>query len=217
MAANGSISDFENWLCKKLTELEIDADVYGSYITGILEEEDESENKKEALEGILGSLLEDPEGLCEEVLEKWKPFTEKNETKAETKSTIEDILAAHSAKVTNVQATEKLTNNNSSAGDSAMKRALLEKYAEVYEEVDEDEQEMKKQPSKPYAPTLGLFQNVNVKTVSDAEKQKREKQKEENQKKKEKDKLDRQKQMMKKEERKEKEKKRTQKQERKAR
>lgn len=218
MAEIGNIAEYESWLCKKLTDLEIDADVYGSYITGILEEEDETEDKKEALEGILGSLLEDPAELCEQVLAKWKPLAKQSETKTETKSsTIDDILAAHSAKVINVQTADKSTNNNSS-GDSAIKRALLEKYAEVYEEVEEGQQEDRKPSAKSAAaPSLGLFQNVNVKAVSDAEKVKREKQKEESQKKKEKDKVDREKQKQKKEDRKEKEKKRTQKQERKAR
>ena len=49
-------SGFEDWLCKKLTSLDIDNEVYGSYITGILEDSEESD-RKEALGEILESIL----------------------------------------------------------------------------------------------------------------------------------------------------------------
>jgi len=49
-------SGFEDWLCKKLTSLEIDNEVYGSYISGILQESDEGE-RKEALQEILESVI----------------------------------------------------------------------------------------------------------------------------------------------------------------
>ena len=52
MADNG----FEDWLCKKLTSLDIDNEVYGSYITGILQETDKSE-RKEALQEVLNSFI----------------------------------------------------------------------------------------------------------------------------------------------------------------
>ena len=53
-----------------------------------------------------------------------------------------------------------------------------------------EEERSEKKPMKAIAPvTLGLFENVNIKAVTDAEKQKREKQKEDNLKKKEKDKV----------------------------
>lgn len=49
--------DFESWLHEKLTSLDIDSDVYGSYISGILADEDDEELMKESLEGILCSFV----------------------------------------------------------------------------------------------------------------------------------------------------------------
>jgi hypothetical protein len=48
---------FTNWLKVKLKELNIDVDVFGSYITGILEDDDSREDKQEALVGILEEIL----------------------------------------------------------------------------------------------------------------------------------------------------------------
>ena len=50
------VTTFEDWLCKKLTSLEIDNEVYGSYISGILQDSEESE-RKDALQEILESLI----------------------------------------------------------------------------------------------------------------------------------------------------------------
>lgn len=97
-------------------------------------------------------------------------------------------MAAHSAKLV----VEKPNTQKPTDVDVALKRALLDKYSEVYDEADEDGAEDKsdRQNVKSIAPiTLGLFENVNVKSVNDAEKQKRDKQKEDFQKKKEKDKV----------------------------
>jgi hypothetical protein len=49
--------NFANWLKVKLKELNIDADVFGSYISGILEDDDSREEKQEALEGILEEII----------------------------------------------------------------------------------------------------------------------------------------------------------------
>ncbi|KAH7953642.1 hypothetical protein HPB49_010850 [Dermacentor silvarum] len=46
-------SDFELWLADKLRALNIDPDVFGSYITGILEGNETEDEKSEALQGIL--------------------------------------------------------------------------------------------------------------------------------------------------------------------
>lgn len=50
-------SDFEPWLIEKLKALKIDEGVYSSYITGILEDDESIDEKKEALEGILSELV----------------------------------------------------------------------------------------------------------------------------------------------------------------
>ena len=49
-------NEFEDWLCKKLTSLDIDNNVYGSYITEILRET-EDEDRKTSLSEILESVI----------------------------------------------------------------------------------------------------------------------------------------------------------------
>lgn len=49
--------DFEGWLCAKLKEIGLDEDVFGTYVTGILDEEDANdEDRQEALFGILDGM-----------------------------------------------------------------------------------------------------------------------------------------------------------------
>lgn len=48
---------FKTWLNKKLRELNTDETVFGSYILGILEGDENDEEKREALDGILGEIL----------------------------------------------------------------------------------------------------------------------------------------------------------------
>ena len=45
-----AVNEFEDWLCKKLMSLDIDNDVYGSYITGILLDTDDEEKHIAILE-----------------------------------------------------------------------------------------------------------------------------------------------------------------------
>lgn len=49
--------NFLTWLNAKLKELNTDESVFGSYILGILEGDESEEEKREALEGILGEIL----------------------------------------------------------------------------------------------------------------------------------------------------------------
>lgn len=56
MAAN--IQDFPQWLNTKLQELNADETVFGSYIQGILDSDESSEEKNEALQSILSELVE---------------------------------------------------------------------------------------------------------------------------------------------------------------
>lgn len=50
-------TEFSKWLNQKLRELNTDETVFGAYIIGILEDDDSLDEKKEALEGILGEIL----------------------------------------------------------------------------------------------------------------------------------------------------------------
>ena len=53
---DGGGSGFESWLDGRLEALGVDRAVYGSYILGVLQEEEEEE-KLDALQGILSAFL----------------------------------------------------------------------------------------------------------------------------------------------------------------
>jgi len=44
---------FEEWLICRMRQLGLDEDVFGSYVTGVLDSEDTDEDRKDALIGIL--------------------------------------------------------------------------------------------------------------------------------------------------------------------
>lgn len=48
---------FESWLNDRLDTLEVDREVYGAYILGVLQEEENDEEKEDALRGILSAFL----------------------------------------------------------------------------------------------------------------------------------------------------------------
>lgn len=49
--------EFESWLNGRLDSLEVDRDVYGTYILGVLQEEETDEEKEDALNGILSAFV----------------------------------------------------------------------------------------------------------------------------------------------------------------
>lgn len=49
--------EFESWLNDRLDSLEVDREVYGAYILGVLQEEEADEEKEDALQGILSAFL----------------------------------------------------------------------------------------------------------------------------------------------------------------
>ena len=54
--ANGCPVEFEDWLSSRLKQLGLDEDVFGSYVTGVLDSEDTDEERKDALIGILDGM-----------------------------------------------------------------------------------------------------------------------------------------------------------------
>lgn len=56
MAAEDGQMKFSDWLDRKLNDLDVDAEVYGSYIKGVLEESN-SDDLKDALEDVLSALV----------------------------------------------------------------------------------------------------------------------------------------------------------------
>lgn len=49
--------EFGSWLNDRLDSLEVDREVYGAYILGVLQEEESDEEKGDALQGILSAFL----------------------------------------------------------------------------------------------------------------------------------------------------------------
>lgn len=49
--------EFESWLNDRLDSLEVDREVYGTYILGVLEEEESDEEREDALQGILSAFV----------------------------------------------------------------------------------------------------------------------------------------------------------------
>lgn len=49
--------EFESWLNDRLDSLEVDREVYGTYILGVLQEEETDDEKEDALQGILSAFL----------------------------------------------------------------------------------------------------------------------------------------------------------------
>lgn len=56
-APSTDTGEFETWLNDRLDSLEVDREVYGAYILGVLQEEETDEEKEDALQGILSAFL----------------------------------------------------------------------------------------------------------------------------------------------------------------
>ncbi|XP_065284267.1 coiled-coil domain-containing protein 43-like [Dermacentor albipictus] len=220
-------SDFELWLTDKLRALNIDPDVFGSYITGILEGNETEDEKSEALQGILTEVCED--ALCDvkdEIFNKWSEY---NERPAEGDARVNDEQGKYNveAKLVSLmeeQAKSVVAEKNLSVEEQKLRQAILAQYGEV----SDGEEDVVTKPSaelvatsvasgaapkEHYVPKL-LARNTNAENVAHAEKEKRELSKQEHERKKAQDKLNREKQKQQAQERKDKERKRTQKGER---
>ncbi|XP_041469059.1 coiled-coil domain-containing protein 43-like [Lytechinus variegatus] len=224
MAEAAICQNFGEWLSIKLDQLKIDQDVFGSYISSIVETDDSNEEEKsEALSGILGGILEDAvEETCHEILQKWKQISHSASDEkqvngdAHLTESSEDKMAA----IMERHAATQVTKVTKSPTDSKQKAALLARFAEVSDGDEDEDYEPDYDGGKGGGAAGGgglddlFFTNTNKVDVDRHEKEKREKAKLESAKKKEQDKLQREQQKQKAQDRKEKEKKRTQKQER---
>ncbi|CAN8027049.1 unnamed protein product [Ixodes persulcatus] len=222
--------DFELWLADKLRALSIDPDVFGSYITGILEGTETEEEKSEALQGILSEVCED--GISEvkdEIFSKWSAYTQ---SPAEGDVRVDDEgkynVEAKLVSLMEEQAKSVVPEKSVTVEEQKLRQAILAQYAEV-SDGEEESSPVPKAAVAPeavsaaastgaphkehYAPKL-LARNTNAETVAHAEKEKRELSKQEHERKKAQDKLNREKQKQQQQDRKDKERKRTQKGER---
>ncbi|XP_015804156.3 coiled-coil domain-containing protein 43 [Nothobranchius furzeri] len=204
--------EFESWLNDRLDSLEVDREVYGAYILGILQEEESDEEKNDALEGILSAFLDEGAmgDVCKQIIDQWAEYSSKSAGRRNPDDAEVQAIATMIEKQAQIVVKQKEVSEES----KKRKEALLAQYANITDEEEEAEGE----------PTTGndlpgnersLFRNPNVEEVLTRQKQKRDQAREDAQKKKETDKMQREKDKLAKQDRKEKEKKRTQKGERK--
>ncbi|XP_076000043.1 coiled-coil domain-containing protein 43 [Genypterus blacodes] len=205
--------EFESWLNDRLDSLEVDREVYGSYILGVLQEEESDEEKGDALQGILSAFLEEDtlDNVCRQIIEQWTECC----ARAKNKRDGDDAEVKAIASMIEKQAQIVVKQKEVSEESKKKKEALLAQYANI---TDDEEAEEEEEPS--CGPTFSgndrsLFKNTNVEEVLNRQKQKRDQAREDSHKKKEMDKTQREKDKTAKQDRKEKEKKRTQKGERK--
>ncbi|XP_078079965.1 coiled-coil domain-containing protein 43 [Mustelus asterias] len=211
-APSGEAAGFGVWLSKRLKELEIDEDVYGSYINGILREEENEEEKSEALQAILSAFMDEDSlaVICKDIIQKWSEATN---NLSQEKNAEDEVHAI--ASMIEKQAQIVVKQKDASEEEKSRKAAVLAQYANITDEEDEDEEARGTSGAFNFDSDKSLFKNTNVEAVLIAKKAEREKARGDAQKKKEQDKLQREKDKLAKQERKEKEKKRTQKGERK--
>uniref|UniRef100_A0A3B5MR84 Coiled-coil domain-containing protein 43 n=1 Tax=Xiphophorus couchianus TaxID=32473 RepID=A0A3B5MR84_9TELE len=198
-APMGDAGEFESWLNDRLDLLEVDREVYGAYILGILKEEESDEEKEDALQGILSAFLDEDtiEEVCKQIISHWKECCNRLAARQNTDDAEVQAIASMIEKQAQIVVKQKEVSKES----KKRKEALLAQYANV---TDDEEY-----------PCMSLFKNTNVEEVLNRQKQKRDQAREDAQKKKEMDKMQREKDKLAKQDRKEKEKKRTQKGERK--
>uniref|UniRef100_F6S5N8 Coiled-coil domain-containing protein 43 n=1 Tax=Monodelphis domestica TaxID=13616 RepID=F6S5N8_MONDO len=205
---------FGPWLDGRLEALGVDRAVYGAYIRGVLQE-DEEEERLDALQGILAAFLEEDSllDICREIVARWSET--QNVVTKEKKEDEVQAIATLIEKQAQIVVKPKMVSEE----EKQRKAALLAQYANVTDEEDPHTEADEKDGSVATTVNIGseksLFRNTNVEDVLNARKLERDSLRDESQRKKEQDKLQREKDKLAKQERKEKEKKRTQKGERK--
>ncbi|KAK1877102.1 Coiled-coil domain containing protein 43 [Dissostichus eleginoides] len=205
--------EFESWLNDRLDSLEVDREVYGTYILGVLEEEESDEEREDALQGILSAFVEEDnvEDVCKQIIKQWTDWRDRSASKSDS----DDAEVQAIARMIEKQAQIVVKHKEVSGESKQRKDALLAQYANVTDDEDEAEEEEQTGANNFIGNEKSLFKNTNVAEVLNRQKQKRDQAREDSQKKKEGDKMQREKDKLTKQDRKEKEKKRTQKGERK--
>lgn len=201
--------EFDTWLRETLVKLNTDDEIFSPYIKGILDTDDSSEEKTEALQGIISEITDNNiDNLCSEILAKWmsgSASSGKSTQNVATTSAIDNRLAELLEKQAGCASSS--TPQAPTKEQAALKKAILAQYAEVSGDEEEDDDNKS-------GASAALVKNNNAASVDREVQEKREASKLEHKLKKDKDKEEREKQKSKAEERKDKEKKRTQKGER---
>uniref|UniRef100_A0A182VTX8 Coiled-coil domain-containing protein 43 n=1 Tax=Anopheles minimus TaxID=112268 RepID=A0A182VTX8_9DIPT len=191
-----AVDEFNSWLSSKLRASKADVSVFGSYITGILEGDENNEEKVEALEGILSAIIEtDLEPFIKEILDKWNTCHSQGAEASKPKLDVEVQLA----KLLEGQKLATKVEREYTEEERRIKEQILSQYSQLSESEPDEEDEEGATSSDPK-----LVKNTNFSDVQALAREKREQAKLESQLKKEKDKQDREKQRQLREEKKEK-------------
>ncbi|XP_007093876.2 coiled-coil domain-containing protein 43 isoform X2 [Lynx canadensis] len=128
---DGGGSGFGSWLDGRLEALGVDRAVYGAYILGVLQEEEEEE-RLDALQGILSAFLEEDSLLhiCKEIVERWSE-SQNVVTKVKKEDEVQAI-----ATLIEKQAQIVVKPRMVSEEEKQRKAALLAQYADVTDEED---------------------------------------------------------------------------------
>ncbi|KAI4464680.1 coiled-coil domain-containing protein 43 [Holotrichia oblita] len=183
-----AVDNFVDWLGNKLKDLNTDENIFGSYITGILDSDETEEEKNEALQGILSEIVEDESNItqiCQEIIEMWLKFKPK-----EPLQTVNSLdVDAKLAKLLESQCLATTKQKEYTDEEKKIREAILSQYSQMSD--DEEENVEVAAAGDAHKSENGLEKNTNVLSVQQAEKERREQAKLESQRKKEKDKEDR--------------------------
>lgn len=200
-----TVDGFNSWLNGKLRDFNTDEGVFGSYIMGILEGDESTEEKTEGLEGILAEIIEsDSSSFIKEILDKWRQCHLAEDASApKMKLDVDEQLA----KLLENQKLAKKVEREYTEEERRIKQQILSQYSQLSESEpeDDDDDEGAGGGGGGAGPSNGgLSRNTNAADVAALVREKREQAKLESQQKKEKDKQDREKQKQLREEKKEK-------------
>uniref|UniRef100_A0A4W6CQT7 Coiled-coil domain-containing protein 43 n=1 Tax=Lates calcarifer TaxID=8187 RepID=A0A4W6CQT7_LATCA len=131
--------EFERWLNDRLDSLEVDREVYGAYILGVLQEEESDEEKEDALQGILSAFLDEDtvEDVCKQIIKQWTECCNRSSAKRSADDAEVQAIASMIEKQAQIVVKQKEVSEET----KKRKEALLAQYANVTDEEDEAEDE----------------------------------------------------------------------------
>ncbi|KAI4464685.1 coiled-coil domain-containing protein 43 [Holotrichia oblita] len=174
-----AVDNFVDWLGNKLKDLNTDENIFGSYITGIL---DSDETEEEKMKPYRESNITQ---ICQEIIEMWLKFKPK-----EPLQTVNSLdVDAKLAKLLESQCLATTKQKEYTDEEKKIREAILSQYSQMSD--DEEENVEVAAAGDAHKSENGLEKNTNVLSVQQAEKERREQAKLESQRKKEKDKEDR--------------------------
>lgn len=210
-----TLEHFVAWLNGKLREFNTDEGIFGSYITGILEGDESSEEKTEALQEILAEIIEsDSSAFITEILDRWKQCHQAESTADSAGPKLKLDVDEQLAKLLENQKLATKVEREYTEEERRIKQQILSQYSQLSEDEQEDDDDDEASGAGGGGGVGGggggpssdglLQRNTNAADVQALVREKREQAKLESQQKKDKDKLDREKQKQLREEKKEK-------------